>query len=85
MQQAPMSEAIARRLRRASQKLGTVDPGQTIKPLLDRTFSLPPGDRNASREAKRLCGLPKAGTRPRNNNNNRRPSAHRQQFGKRRA
>jgi hypothetical protein len=51
MQQAPMSEAIARRLRRASQKLGTVDPGQTIKPLLDRTFSLPRGDRKYAANA----------------------------------
>jgi hypothetical protein len=51
MQQAPMSEAIARRLRRASQKLGTVDPGQTIKPLLDRTFSLPAGDRKYAANA----------------------------------
>jgi hypothetical protein len=38
-------------LRRASQKLGTVDPGQTIKPLLDRTFSLPPGDRKYAANA----------------------------------
>jgi hypothetical protein len=51
MQQATMSEAIARRLRRASQKLGTVDPGQTVKPLLDRTFSLPPGDRKYAANA----------------------------------
>ncbi len=42
--QAPMSVAITRRLRRASQKLGTVDPVPLIKPLLDQTFALPEGD-----------------------------------------
>ena len=44
MSQAPMSEAIARRLRRASRKLGTVDPVPMVRPLLERTFSLPQGD-----------------------------------------
>src|SRR5215831_8655396 len=41
----PLSDAVARRLRRASHRLGTVDPVPAIKPLLDRTFSLPEGDR----------------------------------------
>jgi hypothetical protein len=41
----PMAIAVERRLRSAAYKLGTADPVQIIKPLLDRTFSLPEGDR----------------------------------------
>jgi hypothetical protein len=37
--------AVARRLQRASRHLGTVDPLPVVKPLLDRTFALPAGDR----------------------------------------
>lgn len=44
MSQAPMSDVIVRRLRRASQKLGTADPVPTARSLLERTFSLPQGD-----------------------------------------
>jgi hypothetical protein len=40
-----MSVAVARRLSQAADKLGTVNPLQLVKPLLDRTFALPEGDR----------------------------------------
>lgn len=39
----PMSSAIAQRLQQAARKLGTVNPVTFLKPLLDRTFSLPVG------------------------------------------
>jgi hypothetical protein len=39
-----MSLAVQRRLRSAAHILGTVDPVPVIKPLLERTFSLPAGD-----------------------------------------
>jgi len=39
-----MSVAVGRRLSVAAQKLGTANPLGLIKPLLDRTFSLPEGD-----------------------------------------
>jgi hypothetical protein len=41
----PMSVAVERRLSSAAYKLGTVNPLSVIKPLLDRTFSLPEGDK----------------------------------------
>jgi hypothetical protein len=40
----PLSESVAQRLSVAARKLHTADPTRLIKPLLDRTFSLPPGD-----------------------------------------
>ena len=40
----PMSLAVERRLSSAAYKLGTADPVKTMKPFLDRTFSLPQGD-----------------------------------------
>src|SRR5947207_2236685 len=45
MRAQPMSVAVERRLSSAAYKLGTVDPVHVIKPLLDRTFWLPEGDR----------------------------------------
>lgn len=51
MSAQPMSVAIARRLQRAAQKLGTVDPVPAVKPLLDRTFALPDGDRQYAANA----------------------------------
>jgi hypothetical protein len=47
----PLSDAVARRLRQASHRLGTADPLPAIKPLLDRTFSLPEGDRRYASNA----------------------------------
>jgi hypothetical protein len=40
----PLSESVAQRLSKAASKLNTADPTPLIKPLLDRTFSLPAGD-----------------------------------------
>jgi hypothetical protein len=51
MRGQPMSVAVARRLSMAAQKLGTADPTQLIKPLLDRTFSLPLGDQRYGNNA----------------------------------
>src|SRR5215469_1121165 len=51
MDRRPMSHAIARRLVRASQALGAVNPLPAVKPLLDRTFTLPEGDRRYAENA----------------------------------
>lgn len=51
MTQQPMSVAVERRLSTAAYKLGTADPVRIIKPLLDRTFSLPQGDTRYARNA----------------------------------
>lgn len=40
----PFSVAVEKRLSSAAYKLGVTDPVRIIKPLLDRTFSLPQGD-----------------------------------------
>jgi hypothetical protein len=40
----PMSVAIARRLKRAAQTLGTVNPVPITKSLIESTFALPQGD-----------------------------------------
>ncbi|AKM01326.1 hypothetical protein ABD05_14660 [Burkholderia pyrrocinia] len=45
MSQRPMSHAIVERLRRAAGQLGTADPTPFVRPLMDRTFALPEGDR----------------------------------------
>jgi hypothetical protein len=49
MNSHPLSVAVSRRLRSAAQRLGTVDPNQLIRPLLERTFSLPEGDQRYAR------------------------------------
>ncbi len=51
MTEQPMSVAVERRLSTAAYKLGTADPVQIIKPLLDRTFSLPQGDTRYARNS----------------------------------
>lgn len=51
MQTRPMSFAVARRLRLASEKLGTKNPAELLKPLLDRTFALPEGDSRYGKNA----------------------------------
>jgi hypothetical protein len=40
----PLSESVVRRLSMAAGKMHTADPTHVIKPLLDKTFSLPAGD-----------------------------------------
>jgi hypothetical protein len=40
----PLSVSVAQRLSRAAHRLNTVDPTVLIRPLLDKTFSLPAGD-----------------------------------------
>jgi hypothetical protein len=40
----PLSESVVRRLSMAASKMHTADPTRVIKPLLDKTFSLPAGD-----------------------------------------
>lgn len=47
----PMSVAVSRRLSRAASMLGTANPVELIKPLLDRTFSLPLGDERYAKNA----------------------------------
>jgi hypothetical protein len=39
-----LAPLVASQLRRAARRLGTADPVPTVKGLLDRTFTLPPGD-----------------------------------------
>lgn len=39
-----LAPRIAERLRRAAHRLGTVDPVPSVSALLERSFSLPPGD-----------------------------------------
>lgn len=51
MNAQPMSVAVERRLSSAAYKLGTANPVQVIKPLLDRTFSLPEGDSRYARNS----------------------------------
>jgi hypothetical protein len=51
MVRQPMSMAVERRLSSAAFKLGTIDPVPIIKPLLDRTFSLPHGDQRYASNA----------------------------------
>ena len=41
----PLASKVARRLSVAARSLGTADPGPSVRGLLDRTFSLPEGDR----------------------------------------
>jgi hypothetical protein len=40
----PLSVSVARRLSRAAQQLNTADPTKVLRPLLEKTFSLPAGD-----------------------------------------
>lgn len=40
----PLSVSVAQRLSKAARWLNTADPTQVIRPLLDKTFSLPAGD-----------------------------------------
>ena len=40
----PLSESVVRRLSMAASRMHTADPTHVIKPLLDKTFSLPAGD-----------------------------------------
>ena len=40
----PLSESVVRRLSQAASRLRTEDPSRVIKPLLEKTFSLPAGD-----------------------------------------
>src|SRR5436309_12294030 len=40
----PLSESVVRRLSMAASRMHTADPTRVIKPLLDKTFSLPAGD-----------------------------------------
>jgi hypothetical protein len=47
----PLSVRVAERLRQAAMKLGTADPVAPVKPLLDRTFALPEGDRRYAENA----------------------------------
>jgi len=40
----PLSESVVLRLSKAASQLNTADPSKVIKPLLEKTFSLPAGD-----------------------------------------
>src|SRR5215469_13694055 len=40
----PLSESVVQRLSQAASRLNTADPTRVIKPLLEKTFSLPAGD-----------------------------------------
>lgn len=40
----PLSVSVAQRLGKAAYRLNTADPNTVLKPLLDKTFSLPAGD-----------------------------------------
>src|SRR5437660_5443130 len=40
----PLSMSVVQRLSQAARKLSTADPTLLLKPLLDKTFSLPAGD-----------------------------------------
>src|SRR5215470_5853072 len=40
----PLSESVVQRLSKAARQLNTADPSKVIKPLLEKTFSLPAGD-----------------------------------------
>ena len=40
----PLSVSVAQRLSKAARRLSTADPTALIRPLLDKTFSLPAGD-----------------------------------------
>jgi hypothetical protein len=40
----PLSVSVAKRLRQAARQLNTADPNLVLKPLLEKTFSLPEGD-----------------------------------------
>jgi len=40
----PLSVSVAKRLRQAARQLNTADPNLVLKPLLEKTFSLPAGD-----------------------------------------
>jgi hypothetical protein len=40
----PLSESVVQRLSVAARKLNAFDPRQIVKPLIDKTFSLPAGD-----------------------------------------
>jgi hypothetical protein len=40
----PLSESVVQRLSLAANRLNTADPSKVIRPLLDKTFSLPAGD-----------------------------------------
>lgn len=44
MSQKPMSDVVTERLQMAAHEIGTANPLNYVKPLIDRTFHLPEGD-----------------------------------------